>query len=64
MRLTTQDKMEFLKAAVKADDLEELKRWLVAIVDAAEAAPSASSRHLARCGVGGLCPLSTLDSSV
>lgn len=40
MRLTTQDKIEFLKAAVKADDLEALKQWLVAVVDAADAAPA------------------------
>lgn len=40
MRLTTQDKIEFLKAAVKADDLEGLKRWLVSVVDASDVPPA------------------------
>lgn len=37
MVLTIQDRNELLKAAVKADDLEELRRWLVTIVDVADA---------------------------
>lgn len=38
MRLTMQDKNEFLKAAVKAPDRESLARWLVSVVDAIDAA--------------------------
>lgn len=45
MRLTAQDRIELLKAAVKADDLEELKKWLADIVDASEA-PGDSSANM------------------
>ena len=49
MRLTMQDKNEFLKAAFKATDLGDLKRWLVGIVDAldAEAAAGEADIHMA-----------------
>ena len=49
MRLTMQDKNEFLKAALKATDLDDLKRWLVGIVDAmdAEAASGKADVHMA-----------------
>lgn len=39
MRLSVPDKNEFLKAAVKATDLESLKRWLVSVVDTVDALP-------------------------
>lgn len=39
MRLSTQDKIEILKAAVKADDLDALKQWVVGLVDASDALP-------------------------
>lgn len=39
MRLSTQDKIEVLKAALKAPDLESLKRWVVGLVDAMDAVP-------------------------
>lgn len=39
MRLSMQDKNEFLKAAVKAPDLESLRQWVVSVVDAVDALP-------------------------
>jgi hypothetical protein len=39
MRLSMQDKNEFLKAAVKAPDLESLRLWVVSVVDAIDALP-------------------------
>lgn len=39
MRLSMQDKNEFLKAAVKAPDLESLRLWVVSVVDAVDALP-------------------------
>lgn len=39
MRLTAPDKAELLKAAVKADDLDALKRWVVSVVDAIDDLP-------------------------
>lgn len=36
MRLTMQDKNELLKAALKATDLEALRRYVVSLVDAAD----------------------------
>lgn len=44
MRLTMQDKNEFLKAAVKATDLDSLKRWVVGLVDAADTADTGSGK--------------------
>jgi len=43
MRLSMQDKNEFLKAAVKAPDLESLKLWVVSVVDAVDALPDGKS---------------------
>jgi hypothetical protein len=39
MRLSMQDKNEFLKAAIKAPDLESLRLWVVSVVDAVDALP-------------------------
>jgi hypothetical protein len=39
MRLSMQDKNEFLKAAIKAPDLESLRQWVVSVVDAVDALP-------------------------
>ena len=43
MRLSTQDRIEFMKAAVKAADLEGLKLWVVSVVDAIDALPDGKS---------------------
>jgi hypothetical protein len=43
MRLSMQDKNEFLKAAVKAPDLESLRLWVVSVVDAVDALPDGKS---------------------
>lgn len=43
MRLSMQDKNEFLKAAVKAPDLESLREWVVSVVDAADTLPDGKS---------------------
>jgi hypothetical protein len=39
VRLSMQDKNEFLKAAIKAPDLESLRLWIVSVVDAVDALP-------------------------
>lgn len=39
MRLSMPDKNEFLKAAVKAPDLDTLRRWVVSVVDAIDSLP-------------------------
>ena len=44
MRLNMQDKNEFLKAALRAKDLESLKQWLVSVVDALDTAEAASGK--------------------
>lgn len=44
MRLTMQDKNELLKAAVKATDLDSLKRYVVSLVDAADTADIGSGK--------------------
>lgn len=44
MRLTMQDKNEILKAAVKATDVDSLKRWLVGLVDAVDTAEVGSGK--------------------
>lgn len=38
MKLTEKDKNAILKAAVKARDLDNLKRWVVSLVDAIDMA--------------------------
>ena len=50
MRLTMQDKNQFLKAALKATDLGGLKQWVIGIIDAiylAEAASGKAHVHVA-----------------
>jgi hypothetical protein len=44
MRLTMQDKNEFLKAALKARDLESLKLWVVSVVDALDSSEAANGK--------------------
>ena len=39
MRLSTQDRIEFMKAAVKAKDVESLRQWVVSVVDAIDGLP-------------------------
>jgi hypothetical protein len=38
MRLNMQDKIDIREAVVKATDLETFRRWIVSLVDAADAA--------------------------
>lgn len=47
MILTMLDKNEFLKAAIKASDVQDLKRWLVEVVDAADTSDPDGKRAVA-----------------